>query len=320
MKKYSAYLAFVTLLLTVVLTGCRREPLPETGEAIRFSVSPATIEVETKAGPTTEDYLKSSTIALYGSYVKDESTVVLFDGSTTLSYTTAWTYSPLKFWVKGGTFDFRAVSPNTAPKSGGSAEITDGKKIEVDYNAASDQYDLMVASNHGISVSSTASMAAVNLPFSHACSAVQFLFKKSGNDTDNTCTIKSFKLSGANTKGTMTYAYSTTEGNDVISWSSNTPGDLFANTGTSWVVTTGFSSFDGWHYVVPQDLSGATVEYSYVFADENAKTVSLTLPAVSWLPGKTYKYNIDIGMSKIDVQIEPWVSYEVWVGDVPFPD
>jgi hypothetical protein len=161
-------------------------------------------------------------------------------------------------------------------------------------------------------------MAAVNLPFSHACTAVQFLFKKSGNETDKTCTVKSFKLSGTNTKGTMTYAYSTEK--DVISWSANTPGDLFATTGTSWAVTTSFSSFDGWHYVVPQTFSGATVQYEYTFDGDAAKTVTLSLPNTTWEPGKLYQYQIDITMSKIVVQIESWDAYSVWVTDIPFPD
>lgn len=324
MRKYTTYTVFVALLLTVAFSSCRREPLPEAGDAIRFSVGASTdVEVETKAGPTTITNFQSSNIALYGSYVKDASTVTLFDGTTTLSYTastTTWTYTPLKYWVNGGTYDFRAVSPATAPKSGGSAGTSTGAKVEVDYNASSDQYDLMVASNHGISVSSPASMTPVNLPFSHACAAVQFLFKKSGNETGKTCTITSFKLSGTNTKGTMTYAYSASDTKDVLSWSPNTIGDLFAATGTSWAVTTSFSSFDGWHYVVPQTFSGATVQYTYVFDGDAAKTVTLSLPAVTWEPGKAYKYTIDIGISKIDVQIESWDAYPVWVTDIPFPD
>ena len=293
--------------------GCRQEPLPESGNAIRFSVDPSlVVDVETKAGPATD--MTAGTVSLYGTTTSG----TVFSGDALYYNTTAdaWTYSPLRYWIPGETYDFRAVFPEAADIQDGASAAKSGA-IEVDYDSASQQIDLMVASSHDLSVSDTQAADPVELVFDHACAAVRFLFKKSGNSSGTDCSITSFKLQNVNSTGTMTYAWDVSK--DALSWDTADPADLFASTAT-WTVETDFTCYDGWHYVLPQTLDGATVEYKCTFGTDAAQTVTLNLPNVSWEPGKLYEYQINITISKINVSIAAWTSYEVWVGDIPFPE
>ena len=323
MKRYSAYLAFVTFLLTVVLTGCRREPLPETGDAIRFSVSPATVEVDTKADALSVkgDLVKvDNKVALFGSYSTGTSTSVLFNG-TTLTCTAVsgdnatWSYeyegSPLRYWVReADSHDFRAVFPALATVTSGSSS-----SVAVTYDATNG-YDLMVASEAGATPNTP-----VELKFRHACAAVRFEFKKSGNDTGETCTITSAKLTKVATSGTLTYVGASADTQVLLSeWSSVAPTSETEWALSDWTNRTVSTDYSGpWYYAVPQALDGTELVYSYDFAGDT-DTVTLSIPNITWSPAMTYVYTIDIGMSRLDVQIEPWDSYSVWVTDIPFPD
>lgn len=320
MRRFYAYPAFLALLLSVTFVGCRREPLPEAGDAIRFSVSPATVEVDTKADALSVkgDLVKvDSKVSLFGSYSTGTSTSVLFNG-TTLTCTavsgdnSTWSYeyegSPLRYWVRDAvSHDFRAVFPAQDNITGSSSSVT------VSYNMPGDNYDLMVASKANATPNAT-----VPLTFRHACAAVRFEFKKSGNNTGESCMITSAKLMGVATSGTLNYVGASESSQVLLSeWSDLSGTEWVLNDWTNRVVSTDYSG--PWYYTVPQGLSGASLVYSYDFAGDT-DTVTLSIPNVTWSPAMTYVYTIDIAMSKIDVQIEPWDSYEVWVGGIPFPE
>ena len=55
MKHNATYPTLAALLLTLAFAGCKQEPLPESGDAIRFAVTPAvTSGLQTKADPSVE--------------------------------------------------------------------------------------------------------------------------------------------------------------------------------------------------------------------------------------------------------------------------
>lgn len=311
MRIHTTYLVFVALLLTVAFSSCRREPLPE--NAILFSVGPeVNVEAATKAGaPADQGY---SAIKLYGS----TASFTVFDGTplTKNSTSGAWEYSPLKYWEQGQTYNFRAVYP-------AEADIVEASStsVEIDYNSLgsntasvySGNYDLMVATAQNKQTQSTK----VPLQFHHACAAVGFVFTRSDNVSAD-CKVTSLKLKDVYTSGILTYT-STTEDATVT----NSDWTLPASTTGTWTLSSAewaVPTAVQWYFVVPQPLSGASLEYTYTFGTDAAKTVTLPLPAVTWEPGKAYKYTIDIGISEIDVQIESWDAYPVWVTDIPFPD
>ena len=305
MRKHTTYSVFVALLLTVAFSSCRREPLPE--NAILFSVGPeVNVEAATKAGsPADQGY---NEIKLYGS----TASFTVFDGTLLTKNSTSgvWEYSPLKYWELGQTYKFRAVCPATADiKSGSSASVG----IDFGTTTTNGNYDLMVATAQDQTTQTTK----VPLQFHHACAAVGFVFTKSGNVSAD-CTVSSFKLNNLYTSGTLTYS-STDPAASIASgnWNLATSKTATWTPGGTWgTVPTAVQ----WYFVVPQTLSDASLEYTYTFGTDAAKTVPLSLPAATWEPGKAYKYTIDIAMSKIDVQIEAWDSYEVWTGDIAFPE
>ena len=329
MRKHTTYLVFVALLLTVAFSSCRREPLPE--NAILFSVGPeVNVEAATKAGsPADQGY---SAIKLYGGKLSAGATdkVSFFGADGSASSTTltrsgsAWTYDPIKYWEHGATYDFRAVYP-------AEADIVEASStsVEIDYNSLgtntasvySGNYDLMVATAQDQTTQTTK----VPLQFHHACAAVGFVFTKSGNVSAD-CKVTSLKLKDVYTSGTLTYT-STTEDAAVTNsdWTVPTSTtETWPLSSAEWAVPTSVQ----WYFVVPQPLSGISVEYTYVCGTDAPKTVPpIAIPnkdsnnnLLSWVPGKAYVYTIDIAMSKIDVQIEPWDVYSVWVTDIPFPD
>lgn len=319
MRKYTTYTVFVALLLTVAFSSCRREPLPE--NAILFSVGPeVNVEAATKAGsPADQGY---SAIKLYGS----TASFTVFDGTrlTKNSTSGAWEYSPLKYWEQGQTYNFRAVYPaeaNIVEASSTSVEINYNSLGSNTASVYSGNYDLMVATAQNKQTQSTK----VPLQFHHACAAVGFVFTKSGNVSAD-CKVTSLKLKDVYTSGTLTYT-STTEGSAVTNsdWTVPTSTtETWTLSSAEWAVPTSVQ----WYFVVPQPLSGASVEYTYVCGTDAPKTVPpIAIPnkdsnnnLLSWVPGKAYVYTIDIAVSKIDVQIEPWDVYSVWVTDIPFPD
>lgn len=310
MRKHTTYSVFVALLLTVAFSSCRREPLPE--NAILFSVGPeVNVEAATKAGsPADQGY---NEIKLYGS----TASFTVFDGTLLTKNSTfgVWEYSPLKYWEQGQTYNFRAVYPAVADIQSGASSTS----VEVLYNSLGvntdskyyGNYDLMVATAPSKQTQTTK----VPLQFHHACAAVGFVFTKSGNESAD-CKITSLTLKNVYTSGTLTYK-STTEDATVPNSDWTLPG---STTGTwtlssaEWAVPTAVQ----WYFVVPQSLSGASLEYTYTFGTDAAKTVPLSLPAATWEPGKAYKYTIDIGISTITAEVAEWTSFTGSVTDIVF--
>jgi hypothetical protein len=306
----------MALMLTVALAGCRQETLPEAGNAIRFSVSPATVEVDTKVdAPTVEsDLIKNgSSVLLYGSMAGSSEPV--FATGTTLNCskpdatsTPAWSYTNgTKYWVRGGEYSFRAVFPAaSASVSSGS-----GESVAVSYDMASDNYDLMTGSASVTAAPPTGN--SVDLQFSHACAAVRFLFKDENGATTPAFTLRSFALQNLATSGTFISG-----GSNV--WSGlNSPltGTVYSWTGT-WTVPVAYGAIDGlsnsgWYFVIPQaldDTSAIRITYS-VGSDPQVFVTSLDLGAgsiSSWDIGMFYTYRIRLLAGEIDFTVEwnPW--------------
>jgi len=335
MRKNNTYPVLVAMLLTVALTGCRQESLPEAGDAIRFSVNPTvSVATETKAGkPDNPGY---STIALYGS--ASTWTDLMFNGKI---ISNDGSYSPIMYWEQGAAYEFRAAYPSQANITGGSTTDSSvppsASSFVVTYNSLLENttdkyygnYDLMVATKQYSSTSRPTADTDKKVPlaFHHACAAVRFIFTKSGNDAALTCTIKGLKLNNVVTSGKLEYNSTVADAAVALTdWKNPTvdTNGWSLYDGSGWTVPDGSTS--PWYFVVPQTLNGPSLEYKYVFGPDEEKTVTLTIPDkdggnnLKWEPGYAYVYTIDIAMSKVSVQIEPWDVYSVWVTDIPFPE
>ena len=328
-RTYSVLLA---LLLTLAFAGCRQEPLPESGDAIRFSVSDASaVSLMTKAGPTDEGSLiaNGSKVKLYGSYDKATTTSIFGGDDLTCAVDgdiVTWSYDdPIRYWDKQYTYDFRAVFPKTADIQSGS-----GTSVVVNFGTSetNGDYDLMVASAPGIKASEqiVKEDKTVSLKFLHACAAVRVMFRDEnvvvpaeGDPTYN-YTLQSFKLTGLRKGGTLTYTGDSSVDEAVVSgWvPDESATDLFVSpAGTAWGVPKDYTAFGGWHYVVPQQsLDGAKLVFTYKVGNEVMPvTLDLKTSAItSWEPGKAYTYKVTILAHSIDftVSCEGWTT----VGDV----
>lgn len=318
MRRLFAYPAILALLLTATLAGCRQEPLPEAGDAIRFSVSNAVLSAETKADLIDDSNIGA--IKLYGGKLSAGATdkVSFFGADGSASSTTltksgsAWTYDPIKYWEHGATYDFRAVYPsdaNVTTTSGSDEIVVSGFSI-------GSSYDLMVASKSGVTSAAQADTA-VPLEFKHACAAVRFLFQDGTNDYY----ITSFTLSGITTSGTMTYSGADTA---LPTWGS-LGATAYSWPDTSWEVPATYNETGqkGWYFVVPQDLGdNAKLSFTYTVGADGTQVLPVTIPlkyvntedatknVTSWDRAKAYTYKIQIQASSIEftISVDDWIE------------
>lgn len=317
MRRLFAYPAILALLLTATLAGCRQEPLPEAGDAIRFSVSNAVLSAETKADLIDDSNIGA--IKLYGGKLSAGATdkVSFFGADGSASSTTltksgsAWTYDPIKYWEHGATYDFRAVYPsdaNVTTTSGSDEIVVSGFSI-------GSSYDLMVASKSGVTSAAQAGTA-VPLEFKHACAAVRFLFQDGTNDYY----ITSFTLSGITTSGTMTYSGA----DDALPTWGDLGATAYSWAGTSWEVPAAYdeTGLEGWYFVVPQNLGDdAKLSFTYTVGSDGTQDIPVTIPlkggvglntssVTSWARANTYTYKIQIQANAIEftVSVDSWTE------------
>lgn len=343
MKLNHAYPALLALLLTLALAGCRREPLPESGDAIRFSVSYAGISsAPTKAvtyptvvAPGNLLEKNGVTVPVWGSLTvngnksnvfKDESLplVCTVTGTTDEDRTVSWNYTKGRYyWNRTASYQFRsAFAPGHDSDVKGSAD-----EVKVDFSGG---YDLMVAAT---AVPAGNSQEA-KLVFRHASSAVRFycVDPTRGDGDAANFTLTSFKLKNIVTKGTLTYSgTSTVEADATVSgWTygaDDKVGDVFSRPASgelSWPwevpgvnVTDRYAAVSDWFYFVPLDLADdAEIEFSFTMAD-TGQTIDVTrkLKEVTpaWVAGRMYAYFLVFQ----PVGIEFSVKWNDWDWDHP---
>jgi hypothetical protein len=326
MRRNYAYPVLWILLLTVALAGCRQEPLPGAEDAIHFSVAPSVVAgLETKAGPTSASYLETNGIAVYGSYGNATQPTTVFDKTTPFTYvasTNTLSYTPLKYWRRGESYGFRAVSPAATTVTG------NGYGINISNYNVENGYDLLVAS--ASVASAPPANNTVGLTFIHAGAAVRFLFRDA-TVAENAANpgnyhITSFELRNVYAAGTLAYtgdssttpvtygtggewSYSGARASSVCSWSG------------SYEVTAAYNPITGreWYYPIPQDLNvndskHAAIHFTYTVGDDTQElpaTLSLEKfngANVIWEPGMVYTYKIQIQTKAITFDVE-WANW-----------
>ena len=333
------------LILLAALTGCRREAVPGAepgGIPIAFSAGVAG-QSSTKALPHDSDYLiaDGKKIAVYGTWTSPQgvSTDVFSKIGVTCEEqedaSFKWIYSPLKYWRKGGQYQFSGIYPYDVTVQYG----TSGNKLVTSYSMHANDFDLMVASAVR-NLSEVDDTSPVDLTFHHAMTAVRFLFSK-GSDV-NHYYLNFFELQNLQAVGVLVYDGGVVELDDwnaaefrsptVLEWSASGDnriwipenyGDL-SNADNSW---------KNWHFVIPQNLGQnggyrPAVRFSVNINDETTDVyTTLDLPEVYdngddvvWEPGKMYTYYVQIQPSTaaITVKVTDWDSYFVGVDDLIF--
>ncbi len=188
-------------LLLVALAGCRKEdtPAPDTPSGTPIAFTP---ETATKAAVSGKEDIQNDPNGFrVWSWFQGTTSGPMFgaDG-TQVTYdtaTSAWTYSPTRYWMNG-TYDFAAIYPAAITTGEGEAATT--TKIAGTYAPATSggtpvltvpnfdattQADLLVAFNNGTDgtgINGATPPDAVDLTFQHALSNIQLILTLNEDD------------------------------------------------------------------------------------------------------------------------------------------
>ncbi|MBO7235953.1 MAG: fimbrillin family protein [Alistipes sp.] len=225
-----------------------------------------------------------------------------------------FTYEQVRYWLDYRSYHFFAVYPYPASVARTSEDImTDGEKTgtKFTYNVpitipASADNDIMTAYKSEVTTDSCPS--SVDMEFEHKLAKINFNIKSDQNDHKYTITEVSFR--GVSRTGTLTYTLSLGTNPDTtetitanaenrnvrrrnLSVTLDTDGeDIFTN--------------DGGLLVLPQQFSTGQVKlqisYKYQQIDNNGDptsdvenlTASVDVPAITWLSGNSYMYNLTL--------------------------
>lgn len=249
-----------------------------------------------------------------------------------VTYTSAWTYSPLRFWPTSGHIDFLAYAPydskydNTVTK--------DNQKLEFEViSNIKNQKDLLYANAVDQTLNEISSTGnKVKFTFNHALSKLGYKVKLSGDySTNATFTLKNIKLAGSS-DGTTEAFY--TKGKIDLS-KTNTASDLWSEYAADrqnfdWFsgdyIVTGTDlkhpndnsvENEDYLFVIPQDFSDVGTDNLYVIV-EYTITYTSGVPATvtnrvykqlkqKFEPGKAYMINLTLGLPiEFDADVTTW--------------
>lgn len=270
-----------------------------------------------------------------------------------VTYKSAWTYSPLKFWPTQGHIDFLAYAPYDSKYV--NKVSSDNQKIDFTVNSTiKDQKDLLWANNAvnqtKDNISGTGNK--VTFHFKHALSRLGYSVKLYGDYTSNNVkfTLKEITLTGSDPKSTT---------------ASTTPAKAFYTDGTIDLFTGNWDKhsegaakqdFNKWFsgtqdvtsatesdpyknptsdylFVIPQNFSEkigeaenpdklyVIVKYTITYTDGGAPEITNTVYkqiTPNFVQGKAYTLNLTIGLPiefNVDV-VEDWKAPDDGTGDI----
>ena len=278
--------------------------------------------------------LQPKGFGVFGHHVETDATEYGFDlfNNVKVTYeTSAWTYSPLRFWPTSGHIDFLAYAPydskydNTVTK--------DNQKLEFEViSDIKNQKDLLYANAVGQTLGKISSTGnKVKFTFNHALSKLGYKVKLSGNySTDNaTFTLKKITLAGSPDENTKAFYTS-----GKIDLSKTTATDLWSDYATD---RQNFDWFSGdytvtgtdlkhpdknraenedYLFVIPQKFKTGTdklyviVEYDIAYNSGTKATITNKVYkqlSNDFEPGKAYMINLTLGLPiEFDADVTTW--------------
>ena len=282
--------------------------------------------------------LQPKGFGVFGHHVETDATEYGFDlfNNVKVTYeTSAWTYSPLRFWPTQGHIDFLAYAPydskydNTVTK--------DNQKLEFEViSDIENQKDLLYANAVGQTLDKISSTGnKVKFTFNHALSKLGYKVKLSGDYTSNaTFTLTKITLAGSPDEKTKAFY---TSGKIDLS-KTNTASDLWSEyaadrqnfdwfSGSSYTVTgTDLKHPDDYRaedkdylFVIPQNFLDADgngdklyviVEYDITYKSGTTATITNKVYKqikCDFKPGKAYMINLTLGLPiEFDAEVTPW--------------
>lgn len=292
--------------VAAILAGCTKTETVEIPDsrAINFSGAYIGNAVETRAQDNPENITDASIteFIVYGGY-NGTMTDVFNAESVTGTAGGDWSYTNLKYWVDGKSYNFAAYAPATVSLAATVAPDATNKALSFTNftSDASTQNDLLYATAEALNVTA-ASQGAVAFNFSHALSKIRFTFT---NAIDGKLTIEGFKFYGMNSQGDYTYNASAMKWDDI-----NTPIEETApfTATVSDIAAVDGTATAGDFLVIPQNVTASAMTVTFIATLTNNsgdeivinKEVPATLPAGEWVSGQCYNYNLEITMEVLD--------------------
>lgn len=343
---YKKFFMGIAAMAALTLVSCSSDDLnslsdnSSKNEAISFDgyLGRSAVAVNGSRGSElTKDALQKSTegFGVFGNYTSTDVTTTtygenLFKNVPVTYKTSAWTYSPLKFWPTQGHIDFLAYAPYDA-----NTVLTDSKSkisFTVEKEIAN-QKDLLWANAEKQTkdnISSTGKK--VKFHFYHALSRLGYAVKLYGNgdysSNKATFTVNKITLAGSSDgtsknafykKGTIDLA----QANDASTlWTSlssaNDDKQNFDLVSSEQLLgKDGINSGKNYLFVIPQDFSqeGNTlyvyVEYTINYGGETGSVQNTVYKKLTtnFKQGKAYMLNLTIGLPiEFDADVTPWVD------------
>ena len=317
------FMAFIaTAALTVM--SCSNDDITTGGDlskneatAINFSTYLGR-NVETRAGETTSENIKTSGFGVFASYTTSgwstaATSNFMFNQSVTNSEGN-WTYSPVKYWTSEGKFSFFAYAPYATDDNGiatSSNNTTAGAPVlkimvPTDHSKMID----FVAANAMNKTYSSSESGEVKFTLKHEMTRAAFKATKATTvDSKTTVTVKNITLKSKKLYTTATYTFAS----DASSKGSWTPTELTSDNSISLsnLSLTGDVT-SPYLYLIPVAELGendVTAEITYEVKTEDDKlaggSVTTTgkkevkLPASSLQQGKSYLFTLTVSLDEI---------------------
>lgn len=248
----------------------------------------------------------------------------LFKNQTVTYQTSAWKYSPLKYWPTEGHIDFLAYAPYEGGKTLTNTSCID---FTVEGDVAK-QKDLLWANAQGQTkqtISSTDNK--VKFKFAHALSRLGYTVKLNDDYTGTTITLNKITLAGSSdgTKnafykaGTIDLSKTSSKGLwTTLSSDAKQNFEWFTNTSGTKLTTTAANEEGNYLFVIPQDFSKKTTDADELYVIVEYTIQTGTTEAMKskvckkldreFLQGKAYTINLTIGLTPIefDADVTEW--------------
>jgi len=304
----------------LILSGCRREALPDDGDnTIRFSMGAALISQgpATKFGDLKGEFGSGDGVLVFGRRNTDNHPV--FDGVVVSMGDAGWTYGTPRYWNWAATtdyYDFLAMYPVSGTSAPSCDFNADPLTLSVSYNASATQYDLMLAGKRRTYSSDGDRFGKVPLTFSHMLSAVQVKVKNASSN--NSVWLQGYHFENLVVTGVATASFDA-QGAPSLNWdersrlTSPVGGADIGSPGQKYEIKTESTNntytFNGQDMMIPQNHSekiGSNYPTLVVDYAESATApplhariqlkdvvTSTKTPAIpTWEMGKKYLYEI----------------------------
>lgn len=314
---------FLLAAAAIVMAGCSKTETVEMPDSAVIGFGSAYI-----GNPTQTKAVSTLTTAnidafyVYGGH--DNSLTNTFDGTKVSKSGSTWSYSPVRYWDAGKSYNFAAYAPEIpAGKGTVSADEINRRLTFTDYVSGPDnQLDLIYAD--GVSVTAQQeNNGPVSFNFQHLLSMIKFTFK-SGFPVDVPVTVSGLKVYGMAAQGTYDNGW-TPDGTQAVA--EDTPfNEMVTTTAENKANASQATQAASVNFVViPQ--SGGTVTVSFTAAVSleagNVKTKEFTTTLVpAWDAGNCYNYVATISEQNMEVQsitygdpnVTEWVEQEIESG------